>query len=109
MVKNSLATSMSSSSRPCMEARYCSVISEMKISRISTLAFVIRCKSRSSGPSNCLRETTYAMPYPHSAATGASSSPCTGLTTALMRLPRAPCAERTSTTSMPMRKARSDS
>ncbi len=57
IVKNSLAVSISSSSTLPIDARYCSVISETKISLISTFALVIKWSSRSSGPSNCLRET----------------------------------------------------
>ena len=57
MVRNSLAVSISSSETPCIDSRYCSVISETKISLMSTFARVIRWSSRSSGPSNCLSET----------------------------------------------------
>ena len=52
-----LGRPISSSSTLPIDARYCSVISETKISLISTFARVIKCSSRSSGPSNCLRET----------------------------------------------------
>ena len=60
--KNSLAESMSSSSTSFIDSRYCSVISETKMSCMSTLAWVMSVKSRSSGPSNCLRETMYMFP-----------------------------------------------
>ena len=60
MTRNSLMTSRSSSSILFTYSRYCSVIVTIGISYILTLFFSIKCKRRSSGPSNTLSFTSIA-------------------------------------------------